>query len=81
MVISWQFHCWVLGSIPGQRTKIPQAAQSGQEKKREDGEEGGEDIIEIQMDNSYMKKMLNSYIIKEKSEVLQEELNSITRCV
>ena len=80
MVTTWQFYFWVLGSIPGQRTKIPQAVKCSQKIKREWGEEGGEDIIEIQMANSYMKKTLNSYIIKEKSEVLQE-LNSITRCV
>ena len=28
----YEFHCWGLGSAPGQGTKIPQAAQSGQKK-------------------------------------------------
>ena len=80
MVTTWQFYCWVLGSIPGHRTKIPQAAKCSQKIKRGRGRRRGEDIIEIQMASSYMKKVLNSYIIKEKSEVLQE-LNSISRCV
>ena len=33
------FHCWGPGSIPGQGTKIPQAAQCGQEKKKKKKDE------------------------------------------
>ena len=29
-----RFHCWGLGSIPAQGTKIPHAMQHGQEKKK-----------------------------------------------
>ena len=32
-----RFHCWGLGSIPAQGTKIPHAMQHGQEKKNEYG--------------------------------------------
>ena len=39
MVTTWQFYCWVLGSIPGQRTKIPQP-----ENKKGAGEKKGEKI-------------------------------------
>ena len=34
MVRTWHFHCHGPGSIPGQGTKIPQAAQHGQKKKK-----------------------------------------------
>jgi len=33
-VVRTHFHCWGLGSIPGQGTKIPQAAQHGLKKKK-----------------------------------------------
>ena len=35
-VVRTHFHCWGLGSIPGQGTKIPQAAQHGLRKKKEE---------------------------------------------
>ena len=34
MVKTWRFHCWGLGLIPGQGTKIPQAAWRGQKKRK-----------------------------------------------
>ena len=34
MVRTWHFHFWGLGSIPGWGTKIPQAMQCGQKKKK-----------------------------------------------
>ena len=45
MVRTRCFHCWGLGSIPGQGTKIPQAVWHGKkERKKErkkEGREGG----------------------------------------
>ena len=38
VVRTWRFHCWGLGSVPGQGTKIPQAAQRGQKKKKNSNE-------------------------------------------
>ena len=35
MVRTWRFPCWGLGSVPGQGTKILQATQQSQKKKRE----------------------------------------------
>ena len=34
VIRTWPFHSRALGSIPGQGTKIPQAARQGQKKKK-----------------------------------------------
>ena len=34
VVRTWRFHCQGPSSVPGRRTKIPQAAQRGQKKKK-----------------------------------------------
>ena len=36
-VMIWCFHCRGLGSILGQGTEIPQAAQRGQKKEKQHG--------------------------------------------
>ena len=38
MVRTWRFHCCGLGSVPGQGTKIPQATQHGQKKRKKSTE-------------------------------------------
>lgn len=61
-------HCWVLGSVLVQRTRSHKLAEVQPEDKRGVGRRRGEDIIEIQMANSYMKKTLNSYTLLKKNQ-------------
>ena len=56
MVRTQQFHCWGLGSIPGQGTKIPKAIQHGQKEK----EKEKMDQEWLRIDNIYINQNNNN---------------------